>query len=116
MQTAKDNGYGIGLLYVGLRSAALARRRVEDRLSKGGHDVPVRDILRRYGRTLDHLPEAIAQSDVASIYDNSGSEPVRVLRVEHGLVTQLRRATPMWFRSAMSNFTIRVGQPITRPE
>lgn len=79
-------------------------------------DVPVKDIVRRYARTLTHLADAIIQSDVSSIYDNSGSEPIRLLRTEQGRTTQKHPEPPAWFIAAMSGFTVQIGEMIRRRE
>ena len=74
---AKANGYRVELRYIGLNDVDLAKVRVAGRVSSGGHDVPDEDITRRFGRSLENLPEAISRSDRSDIYDNSGIKPLR---------------------------------------
>ncbi len=50
-QLARDHGYRIVVVFIFLRRAELCVRRVQQRVRKGGHDVPEVDILRRYARS-----------------------------------------------------------------
>jgi predicted ABC-type ATPase len=74
------HGYSISLVYVCLRSAALAVRRVRHRVRLGGHDVPAETVHRRFVRSahnLFHLYLPLAHS--WTIYDNSSSGPARLV-------------------------------------
>jgi len=51
-ERAIAKGYTVKVIYIFLESAELCVQRVEDRVKKGGHDVPIADIKRRYGRSL----------------------------------------------------------------
>jgi predicted ABC-type ATPase len=44
-------GYRIEIVYLRLRSVRLAVRRVAARVKQGGHDVPRRDVIRRFSRS-----------------------------------------------------------------
>ncbi len=70
---AKELGYEVDLNYVGLDSADLAKKRVADRVKKGGHGIPDKDIERRYYESLDNLKKVIPMCDHVKIYDNSDS-------------------------------------------
>jgi len=48
-------GYKVTLLYIWLDSPETAVRRVADRVAKGGHDIPIDVIKRRYYRGLSNL-------------------------------------------------------------
>lgn len=52
MQLARQEGYRIVISYLFLADVDLCIRRVHVRVRGGGHDVPVEDIRRRYGRSL----------------------------------------------------------------
>lgn len=69
------SGYDVHLIYVALRSAALAIRRVERRVRDGGHSIPRDTIIRRIGRSAFnvvslYLPLAESWAE----YDNSGTQ------------------------------------------
>lgn len=71
MVEARQRGYQVELVYIRLSSPALALQRVAARAARGGHDVPVQDVLRRYDRSLANLPRAIQLADKVTILDNS---------------------------------------------
>lgn len=73
---ARDQAYVVKLYYLWLPSAAVAVRRVRERVRKGGHSVPAADIRRRYARSLRNLVRRyLPLADEWTIFDNSGREP-----------------------------------------
>ena len=71
MEEAKNKGYFVRLVYISLASAELALSRVGSRVSKGGHNVPPEDVVRRYHRSKQNLPRAAALADSVTVLDNS---------------------------------------------
>jgi predicted ABC-type ATPase len=55
VRRAKTIGYKVTLLFIWLDSPETAARRVADRVAKGGHNIPVDVIRRRYYRGLSNL-------------------------------------------------------------
>ncbi len=55
IRKAHDFGYKVVLLFFFLDSPQLAIRRVAQRVSEGGHDIPVHVILRRYAAGIKNL-------------------------------------------------------------
>lgn len=51
LNNLKTNGYKTEIIYIFLESAEEAVRRIRIRVEKGGHSVPVKDILRRFPRS-----------------------------------------------------------------
>ena len=86
MQAAKERGYKVNLVYVGLDSADDSNSRVMARVRRGGHDVPEKDIYRRFGRSLANLPDAIQLSDRVRVLDNSGEHKRLLLKMDKGRV------------------------------
>lgn len=86
MQEAKDKGYKVNLVYVGLHSETLSAFRVATRIKTGGHSIPKSDIKRRYPRSLDNLLPALVLSDRAYILDNSGARRKLLLSVHEGII------------------------------
>jgi predicted ABC-type ATPase len=73
----KATGYRIEILFLRLSSAQIGLRRIAARVAQGGHDVPARDVLRRFRRgwtNFKNLYRPIA--DAWAVYDNLGSTPV----------------------------------------
>jgi len=72
----KANGYRIEIVYLGLSSPQLALRRVAVRVRQGGHNVPRRDVLRRFTRGWKNFETHYRLlADGWSVYDNSGVSP-----------------------------------------
>jgi predicted ABC-type ATPase len=76
LRALRRSGYRIEIVYLRLRSARLAMSRVAARVRQGGHDVPRRDVIRRFSRSwrnFDRIYRLLADS--WAVYDNSGDDP-----------------------------------------
>lgn len=77
LRQAKEAGYKVNLVYCGVESPHRSLFRVETRVAAGGHHVPAADVLRRYGRSMLNLPEALKIVDRALIFDKlQGATPI----------------------------------------
>ena len=72
----RADGWRVELLYLALPSVELSRLRVAERVRHGGHDIPFKDIDRRFPRSLrnllDHYSVAV---DGCQCYINHNQEP-----------------------------------------
>ena len=68
---AKANGYTIILVYIHLFDSSLNEARVRQRISEGGHSVPIEKIHSRIPRTMQLIKTAFSIVDEARILDNS---------------------------------------------
>ncbi len=102
MREAKILGLDLQLVYIGLETSELGILRVQQRVSQGGHDVPDKDIRRRYVRSPANLPEAIQIADRAIVFDNSGSGQRKMLETEHGSITWSTTKPPRWVTGILS--------------
>jgi len=94
MQKAKRAGFHVGLIYVILHRAEQNIERVRFRVKSGGHDIPTVDIIRRYEKSLDNLPKAVALSDEGVVIDNSERKPLFLAEFRRdGQVTHTHIAT-----------------------
>jgi predicted ABC-type ATPase len=102
-QNARSQGWNVGLVYIGLRSAELAIHRVQQRTRTGGHHVPAVDVRRRYKRSLRNLPYFFTLADALFVLDNSSTKyPMKmVLGARLGRVTFRSRKLPMWLRPSL---------------
>ena len=98
LQRAKELGYEIIAVFVGLSSPDLSVARVAQRVLAGGHNVPEDRIRARYPRVLANLQRLLDVADELTIYDNSSFEhPYRlVARLESGVLTQVTHEVPAW--------------------
>jgi len=79
----KAGGWRVELIYLALPSASVAKLRVAERVSHGGHDIPIPDIERRFLRSLENLFGAYAsQVDHAVCFLNSRETPEVVFTQE----------------------------------
>lgn len=105
MEQAKNSGYEIEFVYVGVDDADICIGRVEMRVAKGGHSVPPADVRRRFQRSLAHLPAALRLADHATIYDNSTQSGHReVLVIEHGQIVAQESVLPPWVTRYLGSF------------
>lgn len=75
-QSAKKVGYQICLTFFWLDSTELAIERVKQRVSEGGHDIPVDTIVRRYGGGLKNFFTLYKNIvDYWLFIDNSKTDP-----------------------------------------
>lgn len=79
VERARAAGY-IVYLHVVVVPVELALARVADRVTRGGHGVPVDKVRHRYGRLWSIVAPAVAASDRATVYDNSrAATPFRII-------------------------------------
>ena len=72
----KAAGYRVEIVYLRVTSPQLSIRRIAARVIQGGHDVPTRDVMRRFDRSWRNFETVYRpMADAWAVYDNSGSEP-----------------------------------------
>jgi predicted ABC-type ATPase len=72
----KAAGRRIKIIYLRISSPQLALRRIAARVKQGGHNVPRRDVLRRFTRSWNNFEKHYRLlADAWSVYDNSGIKP-----------------------------------------
>jgi predicted ABC-type ATPase len=88
LKDLKRKGYKIHLYFLWLRNTDLALKRIADRVSMGGHDVPAQTVRRRFNRglyNLFHLYRPLLDSWI--LFDNSEDTPVVIAREKSGILT-----------------------------
>lgn len=99
---AKQQGFRTYLYFVATEDPQINISRVAHRVRVGGHPVPEDKIVSRYYRSLDLLSEAVACSDRAYIFDNSGHERVWLAEVTNGVELEFKAEwIPHWFKAAL---------------
>lgn len=76
MIKAKAHGYHVRLMYITTQSSSINVDRVHNRVSKGGHSVPVDKTVSRYEKSMNLVAEAANIADSAFIFNNSFENPV----------------------------------------
>jgi predicted ABC-type ATPase len=100
MHTAKAADYKLNLIFVCTESPMTSLGRIMQRIDEGEHYVPEKDVIRRYHRSLDNLPEGLKLADRAWLLDNTRERMRLVASVERGQVKSLSNSLPRWVRSA----------------
>jgi predicted ABC-type ATPase len=92
-----DAGIDVHMWYVALASPELHLARVRARVSRGGHDIPEREVRRRYDASRHNLLELLRGLASLRVHDNSADAdpatgiapvPALVLHMERGQVLQ----------------------------
>ncbi|HUJ72933.1 MAG TPA: zeta toxin family protein, partial [Verrucomicrobiae bacterium] len=80
-------GYRIHMFYLWIPGPDLALLRIRNRVQVGGHDVPARDVRRRYDRTLVNLFRLYRPLlDTLRVFDNATDEPRLIFEDEAGKI------------------------------
>jgi predicted ABC-type ATPase len=103
MRRATTRVFEVHIIYVCLDTPERNIRRVQERVSQGGHDVPDDDVRRRYERSLANLPDVIRAADRAVLYDNSEGAQRKVLEVREGRVVWSTAEVPDWVVAARTD-------------
>jgi predicted ABC-type ATPase len=100
---AKAHGYKIILIYIHLQTSTLNEARVKQRVSEGGHDVPIKKIHARLPRTMKHIKTALTLVDEARLLDNSlRDDPFRqIVMLKSGNYKNLVSPLPAWAKELL---------------
>ena len=83
----KDKGYKIHIFFLWIPSQQLAIVRVKDRVSKGGHDVPIKDIKRRFERSTEiFFKQYRVLADKWILFNNAGSKPKIIAKKQNSCI------------------------------
>ena len=101
MREARDAGYKVNLVYIGVRDPGLSMLRITERVAAGGHTVPASDVARRFERSLGNLPDAMALADRSLILDNSEKRCRLALVRERDHSRYRSKSMPQWLQSRL---------------
>lgn len=90
-------GYDAYLYFVCIDSPEVNISRVNNRVDKGGHEVPEDKIIDRYYRTLENLHLVLPHCYRAYLFDNSGKNHVLIAEVYKGNMELKTAVLPNWF-------------------
>src|ERR1039458_496913 len=85
LRGVKKAGFRLHMFYLWIPSPDLALLRIRDRVESGGHNVPERDVRRRFGRTLHNLFTFYRPLfDTLHCFDNASDIPRLIFKDEAG--------------------------------
>lgn len=98
IETARERGYLIIVMHVGVDGPDLSVARVVERRSEGGHDVPEHKIRARFVRSQPLIRQAVLQADRGMVFDNSqlNTPPRQMLVFAGGRLIQAAPVLPEW--------------------
>lgn len=88
-------GYHVRLFYIGLDTAAESLVRIENRVRRGGHNIPENDVERRFAGRWEALAKVLPYCDEAEFYDNDNGF-VKVAEYRNGELRTVGRHAPQW--------------------
>ena len=102
MVDARIRGFEVVLVYIGTENVEINLARIRNRVLAGGHDVPERDVRRRYQRSFQSLLIATERADHTILFDNSTEEGYRLIAVLGPSGSQWFEPAPEWARASRS--------------
>ena len=85
IKSLKSMGYEVHIFYLWMPKVELSIQRVADRVKNGGHHVDVKDIRRRFGKSLDNFMKIYRRlCDSWMVLDNSTQDPVIIAQYISG--------------------------------
>jgi len=75
----KATGWVVELIYLALPSMEMSKQRVAERVAHGGHNIPTKDIERRFSRSLNNLLQQFSKMvDRCLCFMNDDDKPMLV--------------------------------------
>lgn len=101
LRKAKELGYLINVVLVGLGNTDLHNLRIGERASKGGHFVGPEVVERRYEKLITKYPTLIELSDQLFVVDNSKNHAKIAAIIKEGRMVSKREVVPKWVQSVL---------------
>ena len=100
LKRAVERGYAVVVVFVGVDSAQTSALRVEQRVARGGHDVPEEKLAARYERTMENLKRAVRELPRVIVFDNSDPEERhrRIAEFADGKCVEKVHRAPEWLQ------------------
>lgn len=102
---AKEKGYLIRLYYVGIDNMEDSIQRIQNRVRRGGHDIPLEDIQRRYEKRFRSLEAILPYCNEAVFFDNDNGF-TKVAEYKNGELQLIGQKNPKWLVELKQNVNI----------
>jgi len=93
-------GYHIRLFYIGLDTAAESLSRIQNRVRRGGHNIPEDAVQRRFECRWEAVAKVLPYCDEAEFYDNDNGF-VKVAEYHNGELIPVGIHCPKWLQELM---------------
>ena len=94
-EQARKQGYYITLYYIGLNTLSESLQRIENRVRKGGHNIPAEDVKRRFRSRYEALNRILPYCDEVTFYDNENGF-VKVAEIRNNRFAFCNGYRPAW--------------------
>jgi len=91
----KELGYYVRMFYVGLDTLDESLTRIQNRVRRGGHDIPHDDVTRRFSSRWEAVAKVLPYCDEAEFYDNDNGF-VKVAEYRNGEFRTIGMRSPNW--------------------
>jgi len=91
----KELGYHVRMFYVGLDTLDESLTRIQNRVRRGGHDIPHDDVTRRFSGRWEAVAKVLPYCDEAEFYDNDNGF-VKVAEYRNGEFRTVGMRSPNW--------------------
>ena len=102
MQAAKEAGYEVTLIFIGVETVETSKDRVRTRVEDGGHDIPEDVQERRFEKSFQNAPRAARIADRAYFFHNGDRGHELVAEVENGRVIKANLGLTSWLEKAIT--------------
>ena len=98
VRRAMAAGYFVRIFFVGTERPEINAARIARRVLEGGHEVPIRKILDRWGRSIANAAAVVSEVDRFYLYDNSvdDRDAELVIRASEGRIVRTYVEAPRW--------------------
>lgn len=100
----RDLGYHVRLFYVGLDTVEESLARIQNRVKRGGHNIPHDDVKRRFASRWEAVAKVLPYCDEAEFYDNDNGF-VMVAEYRNGELRTIGRRCPLWLEELQTYLT-----------
>lgn len=98
IQSAREKGFLISLYYIAVSSAEESLSRIQNRVRKGGHDIPPEIVRSRFNKRFDDLIKILPYCDSVIFLDNENGF-VKVGYCDEGRLELIGKYAPDWILS-----------------
>lgn len=91
----KELGYHVRMFYVRLDTLDESLTRIQNRVRRGGHDIPHDDVTRRFSGHWEAVAKVVPYCDEAEFYDNDNGF-VKVAEYRNGEFRTIGMRSPNW--------------------
>lgn len=95
IKRARSLDYFIRLYYVGVNTSDESIRRIENRVRKGGHNIPTEDVERRFNKRFEDLAKVLPYCNEVRLFDNENGF-VEVAEYRNGSLILKTEDPPLW--------------------